>query len=119
MDDAERIDQVEGRRLQPRGQFLGIRLQEIALQPEYLEPLAGQRQARVRQVDAGVVGAGTCKVDRIGAQSTADLQHAAATPARELRELRNMRLDEIFALFNFIEVLARTEFSPRMPYVAR
>ena len=51
------------------------------------------------------VRAGAGEVDRVGAEAASDLEHALPGPALELGKAGNVRLDEVFPRFHFIEVL--------------
>src|SRR5438552_2392878 len=71
------------------------------------------------ELDCGHGGAGTREIHRVGPDAAPDLEDALSRPSRELGERRNMWLDEVLPLLDFVEVLARADRLQRVPDVAR
>ena len=59
------------------------------------------------------------EIHRRGSNSTPDFEDALSSPAFKLREPRNVRLDEMLALLDFVEILAAADGLRRMPNIAR
>ena len=64
---------------------------------------------RAESSTAVTVRARAGEVDRVCAEAAPDLQHALSGPALELCKPGNVRLDEVFSRFDFIEILARAD----------
>src|SRR5690349_4205451 len=118
MDDAERVDHVVVA-IDMFAQLFSVTKFEFSLQPVNLETLTREIEAGFRQFDASVVGPTTGEIDCCGSDTTADLKHALALPAIELRETRDMRLDKMLALFDLVEILTRADWFPRVANIAR
>ena len=111
VDDAERVDQVVRLDGDERRELFGVagaKLDAIR-QPEHFGALAGEGHGFIGEVDGGDLRAVAGEIDGVRANAAADLQNFFAAPAFEIRESRDMRLDEIFASFHFIEVFARAD----------
>src|ERR1051325_851165 len=91
---------------------------EATAEAECVEPLAGQRQARLRQFDSGVIGAGAREIDSVGTDATADLQHTFARPALKLGKIRYVRFNKILARLDLVKVFPGPEGRTRMPDIA-
>ena len=111
MNHSERIDKVV---LFPRddvAQLLDVRLIETRLQSEHLEPTSTQLQRLTRELDRSKLSPGTRKVRSIGPDAAAYFEDLLSPPALELRELGDVRLDEILSSLHLVEVLAGADLS--------
>src|SRR5262249_33362249 len=84
-----------------------------------IETLPGDRGGFVRQFDRGDAGTRAREAHGIGTEAASDLEDPATVPPGEIRERRNVRLDEILAPLHLIEVIAGTNRLRRMADVAR
>ena len=118
--DSEGVDEVELLSVEHRGQLLGVRREESDPVADLhdLGALLGDPERLGREVDRRQLGACTGEVDRVGADAAADLEHTLAAPALEVREPRNVRLDEVLPRLDLVEVLARPDGLRRVPDVA-
>src|SRR5215216_4699726 len=110
VDDAETEDQVEllfG--IDQPANLLGIALNKARLETIDVESLTRHVEAFVRELDNGEVRAMSSEIDRVGTNPTTYLEHAFATPPAEIGKRRNVRLDEVLSLFDFIEIQARAK----------
>src|SRR5438105_180494 len=98
VDDPEGINKVKAGPLDQARQLFGVSAVKRSLEAEDFETLAGQRQARLGELDRSIVRTGACEVHGICADTASDLQNAFAGPALKLRKAGNMRLNEIFPL---------------------
>ena len=118
MDDPKRIDEVVVLDRHHLAELLRVAQVEVRLQPVDVEARLAELQALIGKVDDRDVRAGAREVDRIRADAAADLQHLLAAPAYEVRELRDVRLDEIFARLDLVEVFLAAHGAGRVADVA-
>src|SRR5262245_32389359 len=111
MNHAERVDEIVWLDRYGGGELLRIGVHESDAVGEPGDPGAFARdvQRPFRQIDRGGGRAVPREVDGVRADAATDFEHALAAPAREVGEGRNMRLDEILALLNLVEIGARSD----------
>src|SRR5262249_28550058 len=106
MNDAEGKHEIEGVWREEGRKRFGVPYQngDTVAESIHLKALARDLCGRVREFDRCDQGSGTREVDRVGADTATDLEHALAGPPRELGKAGDMRFDEILALLDLIEV---------------
>jgi hypothetical protein len=107
MDDTEAVDEIERSVVMYVLHQFGVRIEEgDALgKAEDVRALASDLDRLHREVTRHDLGAGSSKVNRVGAYATTDLQYSLALPAVKLGETRNVRFNKVLAGFDLIEVL--------------
>jgi hypothetical protein len=120
VDDPERVDEVVRLVAERRPELLRVRLDELDAvgHAHHLSALRRERERLAREVDRSQLRAGAREVNRVGADTAAHLEDALSVPAVEVREGRNVRLDEVLAGLDLVEVLARPDRLRRMADVA-
>jgi hypothetical protein len=120
MNHAEGIHQIESLCREDVRKLFGVAhvYGDTVAESIHLNAPARDVCGRVRQFDRCDSGSGAREVDRIGADAAPDLEHALAGPPGELGETGDVRFDEILALLDLIEVLARADRFRRVPDIA-
>lgn len=101
-------------------ELLGIARAETdtVLESEYGGACAGELHGFVGEVHSGDLSASTGKVDGVRADAASDFQDPFAAPALELGERGNVRLNEVFASFDLVEIFPGADDSRRVADVA-
>jgi hypothetical protein len=107
VDDAEGVDEVVRLDRNKARELFGVAGIEadVVLKAEQGGASAGELHGFFGQIDGRDVSAAAGEVDGVGADATADFENFFAAPAIELGESGYVRLDKIFAGFDFIEIL--------------
>ncbi len=121
VNDTEGVHEIVGRWADELRQPLGIRLDELdaVRDAEQLRALPRKLERTARQIHGGHRGASAREVDRVGAESAANFQHAFAGPPLMLGKAGNVGLDMVLSGFNLIEVLAGSDTLRRVTEIAR
>ncbi len=106
MDYAEGVDQVVRLDGDEGGKLFGIAGAEAdaVLQAEDFGALASEGHRFIGEVDGGDLGAVAGEVDRVGADAAANFQDFLAAPVLEVGEGGDVRFDQIFSGFDFVEI---------------
>src|SRR5262249_14460973 len=120
MNGSERVHEVISSNRHGRGKLFAIRaLERYSIgHGKFMGPELGKLERFWRQIDRRDIGAGTREIDGIGADAAADFQNALAVPARKIGKGGDVRLDEVLARFDLVEVIARANWLGRVANVA-
>lgn len=111
VDDAERVDEVvrlDGHKARELFGVAGIEA-DLILKAEDGCTGAGKLHGFFGEIDGRDFNAAAGEVDGVGADAAADFENFFAAPTVELGESGDVRLDEIFAGFDFVEILPRAD----------